>query len=129
MPVDQRDLETYAIIGAAMRVHRALGAGFLEAVYQEALGLALDGDGIAWRREVPFRIHFEGHTLRTVYRADFVCCEQVLVEVKALRKLSGVETAQILNYLKASRLKRGLLINFGGESLEYRRYVSSDCTG
>lgn len=129
MPADDRDAETYAIIGAAMRVHRALGAGFLEAVYQEALGLVLDQAGVPWQREVPVRIRFEGHWLRTAYRADFVCFNQVLVEVKALRKLSGTESSQVLNYLKASGLERALLLNFGAASLEYRRYVSSDCTG
>jgi GxxExxY protein len=129
MPGDDRDAETYAIIGAAMRVHRGLGAGFLEAVYQEALGLVLDQAGIPWQREVPVRIRFEGHTLRTAYRADFVCFDRVLVEVKALRKLSGAESAQVLNYLKASELERALLLNFGTASLEYRRYAFTERRG
>lgn len=129
MPADDRDAETYAIIGAAMRVHRGLGAGFLEAVYQEALGLVLNQAGIPWQREVPFRIQFEGQTLRTTYRADLVCFDQVLVEVKALRKLSGAESAQVLNYLKASGLQRALLLNFGAASLEYRRYALTERTG
>lgn len=129
MPDDDRDAETYAIIGAAMRVHRGLGAGFLEAVYQEALGLVLDQAGIPWQREVPVRIRFEGRTLRTAYRADFVCFDRVLVEVKALRKLSGAESAQVLNYLKASGLERALLLNFGAASLEYRRYAFTDRRG
>jgi GxxExxY protein len=129
MPGDDRDAETYAIIGAAMRVHRALGAGFLEAVYQEALGLVLDQAGIPWQREVPVRIRFEGHTLRTIYRADLVCFDRVLVEVKALRKLSGAESAQVLNYLKASGLERALLLNFGAASLEYQRYAFTERRG
>ena len=129
MPDDERDAETYAIIGAAMRVHRGLGAGFLEAVYQEALALVLDQAGIPLQREVPLHIRFEGQTLRTVYRADFVCFSRVLVELKALRKLSGAETAQVLNYLKASGIDRALLLNFGAASLEYRRYAYSDQKG
>ena len=129
MRADDRDAETYAIIGAAMRVHRGLGAGFLEAVYQEALALVLDQAGIPCQREVPVRIRFEGQTLRTAYRADFVCFDRVLVEVKALRKLPGAETAQVLNYLKASGLDRALLLNFGAASLEYRRYAFTDRKG
>lgn len=125
MPPPTRDPETYAILGAAMRVHRELGCGFLEAVYHEALGHALDGDGIPWQREVPFRIYFAGQPLRTTYRADLVCFDRVLVELKALRELGGAETAQVLNYLKASGLERALLVNFGAPRLEYRRLVSS----
>ena len=126
MPVGPRDPETYAIIGAAMRVHRALGAGFLEAVYHDALGLALETDGVPCQREVPFRLQFEGRPLRTSYRADLVCFGQVLVELKALRALTGAETAQVLNYLKASGLQRALLLNFGTPRLEYRRLVATE---
>jgi GxxExxY protein len=122
---DHRDPETYAIIGAAMRVHRELGCGFLEAVYHEALRLALEADGVPCRSEVPFRIQFGGQPLRTLYRADLVCFDDVLVELKALRALGGVESAQVLNYLKASGLARALLLNFGAPRLEYRRLVSS----
>lgn len=117
------DRETYAIIGAALDVHRALGPGFLEAVYEEALGLALKAAKVPFDTEVPFNITFRGHRLRTTYRADFVCYGRVVVEIKALGGVTGTEKAQVINYLKASGLKRGLLINFGARSLEYFRFV------
>lgn len=126
-PVDRdrsrEDPQTYAIIGAAMEVHRALGPGFLEAVYQEALARAFAERGIPFRAEVPFTIPFKGRPLRTSYRADFICYGEVLLELKALRATTGVELAQILNYLRASGLHRALLLNFGASSLEYRRVV------
>ena len=125
MPAAPRDPETYAILGAAMRVHRELGCGFREAVYHEALCLVLETDGVPCRSEVPFRIEFAGQPLRTQYRADLVCFDGVLVELKALRALSGVEMAQVLNNLKASGLNRALLLNFGAPRLEYRRLLSS----
>lgn len=122
------DPETYAIIGAAMRVHQLLGAGFHEAVYQEALAQELAAAGIPFQTEVPFRIAFRDRILRTSYRADFVCFGEVLVELKALGSLSGDELAQVLNYLKASGLERALLLNFGARRLEYRRLVMSQPT-
>jgi GxxExxY protein len=94
-------------------------------VYHEALRLALEADRVPCRSEVPFRIQFSGQPLRTLYRADLICFDGVLVELKALRASSGLETAQVLNYLKASGLNRALLLNFGAPRLEYRRLVSS----
>lgn len=118
---DVRDPETYAIIGAAMEVHRQLGPGFLEAAYREALKLEFALRGIPFRAEVPLQIFYKGTPLRTRYKADFLCYDQVLAEVKALRNLTPVELAQALNYLKASQLHRALLLNFGAPALEYRR--------
>ena len=121
-----RDPETFAIIGAAMEVHRHLGAGFLEAVYHEALTLELTDRGIPFQTEVPFSIRYDRRWLTTSYRADLVCCDSIIVELKALHAVGGREYAQVLNYLKASGLHRGLLLNFGAPSLEYRRFVFSD---
>jgi len=121
----QNDPRTFAIIGAAMEVHRQLGCGFLEPVYQEALASELAARGVPHRGEVELPVHYKGQRLNTSYRADFLCYDTVIVELKALAKLSGMGEAQILNYLKASGCGTGLLLNFGAPSLEYKRLIWS----
>jgi GxxExxY protein len=120
---NQKDPETYGIIGAAMEVHRQLGHGFLEAVYQEALALELAARSIPFQREVPLPVSYKGQRLACTYRADFVCFERVIVETKAIGQLTGTDEAQLINELKATGLNRGLLINFGAPSLDYKRFV------
>jgi GxxExxY protein len=123
MGADGRDPQTYAVIGAAMEVHRELGHGFLEAVYQEALAVEFGRRGIPFGKEVDLEIQYKGQRLRCSYKADFICYERVLVETKALGRLTGIEEAQVINYLKATGLDRALLINFGAERLEYKRLI------
>ena len=121
----QRDPQTYVIIGAAMEVHRQLGCGFLEAVYQEALAVEFGLQNIAYQREVSLPVKYKDRLLNTGYRADFICFGEVLVELKALKKLSSVEDAQVIHYLKATGLQRGLLINFGSQTLENKRFIQT----
>ena len=106
-----------------MEVHRQLGRGYLEAVYQEALAYEMELRQIPCRREVALPVSYKGHQLATHYQADFVCCETVIVELKALAQLSGSEEAQVINYLKATGLEVGLLRNFGAASLQYKRLI------
>jgi GxxExxY protein len=119
------DPKTYAIIGAAMEVHKNLGCGFLEPVYQEALSLEFGLKNILFQREVRLPVRYKGQLLATAYCADFVCFDYVIVELKALARMSGTEEAQLLNYLKATGIEIGLLLNFGTRSLEHRRFVFS----
>jgi GxxExxY protein len=125
--VEDRDSQTYAIIGAAMRVHSELGHGFLEAVYQEALAVEFSHSNIPFVREKPFSIRYRGLVLKSCYQADFVCFDKVIVELKALEQLSGKEVAQVINYLKASGLNRALLLNFGAQKLQHKRLVLNLC--
>lgn len=121
--VEERDPQTYAIIGAAMEIHRQLGHGFLEVVYQEAAVIEFPLKQIPFEKEVALPVKYKNILLPTHYRADFVCFSEIIVEFKALSRLSTVEEAQLLNYLKATGLKRGLLINFGASSLQTKRLV------
>ena len=121
--MEQRDPQTYAIIGAAMEVHAILGHGFLECVYHDALCCELELRGVPFEREVPFRIEYKGTVLESAYRADLVCYGEVVVELKALQRISGADESQLLNYLKASGLQRGVVLNFGGPSLQHERRV------
>jgi GxxExxY protein len=108
-----------------MEVHRQLGRGFLEAVYQEAMAIELESRGILHGREVELPVFYKGQRLTCEYRADFVCFESVIVELKAVSELSGAHEAQVINYLKATGIEIGLLINFGGESLDFKRFIRS----
>jgi GxxExxY protein len=121
----QKDPETFAIIGAAIEVHRELGRGFLELVYRTALALEFQERGIPFKAEVALPIRYKNKLLTCAYRADFVCFESVIVETKAISTLTGADEAQLINELKATGLTCGLLLNFGAASLEHKRLVFS----
>jgi GxxExxY protein len=108
-----------------MEVHRQLGCGFLEPVYQEALAIEFTQREIPFLREEKLPLVYKDQPLETKYCADFICYHSVVVELKALSRMSGTEEAQVINYLKATGLQVGLLINFGTRSLEHRRFVLS----
>jgi len=122
---DVRDPQTYAIIGAAMDVHRNLGSEFLEPAYQAALEVEFGIRDVPHDREVDMPIHYKGVPLGVRYRADFVCFGAILVELKAMDRISTREEAQIINYLAASGIGRGILLNFGTASLQFKRFVGS----
>ncbi|MBE7529937.1 MAG: GxxExxY protein [Chloroflexi bacterium] len=115
--------EVFGVVGAAMEVSNVLGAGFLEAVYQEALGIELRSRAIPFVAQPTVRISYKGHILAKEYVPDFICYDQVIVEIKAIKALTTIEQAQLLNYLKATRKRVGLLLNFGSPKLEWKRMV------
>jgi GxxExxY protein len=117
--------EAYKIIGACMEVHKYLGEGFLEPVYQEALEREFLMQGIPHVREQKLQINYKGFTLDKFYVADFICFNTVIIELKALPTLTTQHEAQMLNYLKATQLQLGLLVNFGSRSLEYKRLIKT----
>ncbi len=116
--------EVYAIIGAAIEVHRELECGFLEAPYQEGMEIELTDQLIPFLPQQELRIRYKNRWLKKTYCADLVCYGQIIVELKAMDQLTGREESQILNYLKATGMRVGLLINFGSHGkLEWKRFV------
>ncbi len=104
-------------------MHCRLGHGFLESVYHDALAIEFQDMAIPFHRELPIVVHYKSRILPTTFRVDFVCFDSIIVELKALRALTSADHAQVINYLKATGFSRGLLINFGAPSLEYKRFV------
>ena len=116
--------ESYKIIGAAFNVYNKLGHGFLEAVYQECLELEFMMQGIPYEREKEIKIYYDGQELKQTYKADFVCYDKIIVELKAVSELDEAHHAQVYNYLHATKMKLGILLNFGcSEGLEKDRIV------
>ncbi|OQA06481.1 MAG: hypothetical protein BWY66_01837 [bacterium ADurb.Bin374] len=120
---ERDDPQTYAVIGAAMDVHRILGNGFLENVYNEALAAEFTLRQIHFMREAEFPIRYKETVLTSKYRVDFLCSDEIVVELKALAELTNRERSQTINYLKASGLKKALLLNFGAPRLQFERFV------
>lgn len=117
--------EVYAIIGAAMEVHRQTGCGFAEPVYQECMELEFADRNIPAEPQKEMKISYKGKMLKKTYIADFFVYGNIIVELKALDKLTSREEAQMINYLKVSEFEVGVLINFGAQSLEWKRMVST----
>ena len=116
--------EVYAVVGTAIEVHRELGPGFLESIYQEAMEIELKARKIPFVPQQPISVRYKDVTLKRQYFADLVCFEQIVVEIKALDRLSGTEQAQVLNYLKGTGFPVGILINFGNHGrLQWKRLV------
>jgi len=115
--------ESYDIIGAAMEVHKELGPGFLESVYHEALSIEFEYRKIPFISERTLEIVYKQRVLKKYFEADFLCFDHIIVEIKSVTELKNIHKAQVINYLKATKNKLGILINFGKESLEYERLV------
>lgn len=123
---ESSDPQTYAIIGAAMEVHRVLGPGFLESVYQEAMEIEFTLRKILFVPQIELPVFYKGLRLKKFFKADFLCYSSLIVEIKALHTLTGADEAQAINYLKATEHEPGLLFNFGGPSLQYKRLIFSN---
>lgn len=119
--------QAYAIMGCAMRVHATLGGGFLESAYGDALEIEFAKSDIPFVREDEITIVYQGHPLKTTYRADFTCFgRSFLVELKAVKEITGVEKAQVLHYMKATGIRFALLINFANEKLQYDAFDAEE---
>ena len=115
--------ESYAIIGLCMEVHNKLGHGFSEIVYKDALEIEFKENEIFYEREREFPIHYKGQILKHSFFADLVVFDSIILEVKCVKSLLDEHVSQVINYLRASDKKLGLLINFGRDKLEYKRLV------
>lgn len=118
--------EVFAIVGAAFEVYNKMGTGFLEPVFQEVLGMEFEARNIPFEAQKEIHIAYKGKLLKQTYRADFLVYGKIIVEIKALEKLTGREEAQLINYLKATGVEVGVLINFGSSrELEWKRFVNT----
>jgi GxxExxY protein len=122
-PTETGDPRTFAIIGAAMEVHKVMGSGFLETFYKDALCIEFAERRIPFDSEVPCVIQYKGHRLSGHYHMDFVCFGEVVIEVKARSSTGPADHAQVLNYLASSNHSLALLLNFGTPRLEHRRFI------
>lgn len=117
--------ESYAIIGACFNVYKRMGCGFLEPVYQKCLEIEFDLQRIPFEAQKGLEIKYRDHILKQTYKADFVCYDKIIVEIKAVSEIADEHRSQILNYLYATGFKLGLLVNFGHHpKLEYERFVN-----
>jgi GxxExxY protein len=123
IPPSSQDPRTFAIIGAAYEVHRVLGAGFLELFYKDALAIEFRERQIPFQQEPRCSVEYKGHQLRGEYHIDFVCFNEIVLEIKARSMTGPADHAQVISYLASSKLRCGLLLNFGAAKLEHRRFI------
>ncbi|MDD5010882.1 MAG: GxxExxY protein [Phycisphaerae bacterium] len=116
---------TRPVIGAAMEVHKILGSGFLESVYEEAFAIELDLNKIPYERQKSIEVVYKNRPAK-YFTCDFLVYGKIIVELKAIRKITDIETSQLLNYLKVCNLNLGLLVNFGSNSLEFKRIINTN---
>ena len=117
----------YQIIGAAMSVYNELGSGFSEPIYQECLSVICNEKDIPWEREKPLKMTFHGVELEKMYKADFVCYDDIIVELKAMSEILSEHRAQLFNYMRITNTKFGILINFGEKDrLHAEKYMYND---
>ncbi|MDQ1772715.1 GxxExxY protein [Labilibaculum sp. A4] len=116
----------YAIVGACMNVHSQLGSGFLESVYAEALGKEFKKRNIPFVKEKKLELYYDGEKMNKYFKADFICFDSIIVELKSKSCLLKIDEQQTVNYLKATNYQLGLLVNFGEKSLRYKRFVNTD---
>ena len=129
MDADKRELiykdQVYHIVGAAMNVSGELGCGFLQAVYQEAMEMEFADCNVPFEPQKRINISYKNRLLKREYVADFICYDKIIVEIKAIKGITEIEEAQLLNYLKATELPLGLIINFGHPKMEWKRYANT----
>ena len=123
------ETETGTILNACMNVFNELGNGFLESVYQEALAIEFELQGIPFKKEVKLEIIYKDRKLNKEYFADFVCYDKIILELKAVSSLVKAHQAQVINYLKAAKMEVGLLVNFGSASLKWERISNLSSEG
>jgi len=116
-------LEMYSVVGAALEVHKSLGRGLEEAIYQEAFEFELKTEQIRYEAQKALHTYYKGHQLKKIYQADLICFDGIMVEIKAVDNICSEHRAQLLNYMRITKIKRGILINFGEKSLRVERYV------
>jgi GxxExxY protein len=116
--------ESYKIVGACMEVHKKLGPGFLESVYSEALEIEFQNAGIPYEKEKKLPVLYENKPMKKYFRADYICYDSIIIELKSSKYLIEADYKQTLNNIKATNYKLGLLINFGTPSLTYKRLVN-----
>jgi GxxExxY protein len=115
--------EVYRIVGSAIEVHKILGPGFLESVYQEALSIEFGLQKLPFVEKPKLEVYYKDHLLESYYIPDFICYDEIVVEIKAITQCGNIEEAQIFNELKSSKKRVGILINFGELSLFWKRFI------